>query len=98
MSKSTKERVLNYVPINDTIGVPGAISEDGKQEQGEWIKSTDFTVEHLDRMVARAKNRKQDVHSFLVGNGLRHVDGTPTLFFEEEVEEEDTKKSKKQTP
>lgn len=91
MSKSTKERVLNYVPKNDTIQVPGKeVKNDAgavtHTEGGEVIAKDQFTIEHLDRMVARARNRKISVHTFLSDNGLVHVAGTPELFFEEDEE------------
>lgn len=107
MSKQTKERVLNYVPKDDKVGVPGkaVLGENGAvthYEAGEIVLKDEFTIEHLDRMVARARNRKISVHQFLADNGLVHVSGTPELFFDEpevkeesEAEEEKPKKGKK---
>lgn len=42
------------------IGVPGK----------GFIKSSDFSQEDLDNLITRAKNRKVDVHSFLLKAGL----------------------------
>ena len=64
---------LKYKPKGDTIGVPGK----------GFIKAEAFSQEDLNAMIERAKNRKVDVHAFLVGCGLVAV-AQPELFVETE--------------
>lgn len=79
---------LKYKPKNDLVGVPGK----------GFIKAESFTQEDLNALIQRAKNRKQDIHAFLIGCGLVPVNA-PELFVEsvEEVEEVETKKRTRRT-
>jgi hypothetical protein len=56
---------LKWIPKDPdkNIGVPGK----------GFIKASDFSQEDLDNLIARAKNRKQDVSSFLINAGLKKV-------------------------
>ena len=60
-----RNQSLKWVPrdLDGTIGVP---------EKG-YIKCSDFSQEDLDNLIARAKNRKQDVNVFLHNAGLKKV-------------------------
>lgn len=53
---------LKWIPKDPgkNIGVPNK----------GFILASDFSQEDLDNLIKRAKNRKQDVHSFLLGCGL----------------------------
>ncbi len=66
---------LKWIPKDPSknIGVPGK----------GYILASDFSQEDLDNLIKRAKNRKQDVHSFLLNCGL--VPAKPQ--FELEIEE-----------
>lgn len=79
---------LKYKPKNDTVGVPGK----------GFITAKSFTQKDLNALIERAKNRKQDVHSFLIGCGLVPVNA-PELFVEsvQQVEEVEPKKRTRRT-
>jgi len=66
---------LKWKPKNDVglIGVP---------DKG-YIRVGDFSQKDLDAMINRAKNRKLDVHSFLLGCGLVPVQPQVEIFDEE---------------
>lgn len=68
-------RQLKWKPKNEVglIGVPNK----------GYIKVSDFNQEHLDALIARAKNRKADVHSFLLGCGLVPVKPQVEIFDEQ---------------
>jgi hypothetical protein len=70
---------LKWKPRNDegTIGVPGK----------GFINVKDFKQEDLDNLMARAKNRKMYVGTFLSSVGLVKVDPQVEIF-EEPVKEE----------
>jgi len=81
---------LKWRPRNDegTIGVPGK----------GFISVKDFKQEDLDNLMARAKNRKVDVGTFLSSVGLVKVDPQVEIFEEpikKELEEEKPKAKKK---
>ena len=58
-------KLANWKPKDDTI----AVAVKGV------IKAEDFTQEDLDNLVNRAKNRNQDVTTFLIRAGLVPVKG-----------------------
>jgi len=58
-------KLANWKPKDDTI----AVAVKGV------IKAEDFTQEDLDNLVNRAKNRNQDVTTFLIKAGLVPVKG-----------------------
>jgi len=62
----------NWKPKNDLVGVPGK----------GFIRAKDFSQEDLDNLVARAKNRNKDVHSFLLGADLVPVNAQTELELE----------------
>ena len=53
-------KMTKWKPKDDLIGVPGK----------GYIKAADFKEEDLQNLIKRAKNRKKDVHSFLLNCGL----------------------------
>jgi hypothetical protein len=65
------------------IGVPGK----------GYIKASDFSQEDLNNLINRAKNRKIDVASFLLGAGL--VPAKPQLDLVIEEVDEDEEEPKK---
>jgi len=65
--------MTKWKPKDDLIGVPGK----------GYIKAEDFKEEDLQALIKRAKNRKADVHTFLLGCGL--VPNSPQM----EIEMED---------
>lgn len=79
LNQTPNHKQMNWRPKNDTIGVPGK----------GFIKASDFSEEDLLALIARAENRNQDVHSFLLKAGLEPVRGEQkqtSLFEEERVE------------
>jgi hypothetical protein len=67
---------LKWKPKNDFIGVPGK----------GVIPASKFSEEDLKNLTVRAKNRKQDVHTFLLKCGL--VPDQAQVELELEVKEE----------
>lgn len=51
---------MKWKPKNDTCGVPGK----------GYIQSQDFSEEDEKNLIARAKNRKVDVHTFMLNAGF----------------------------
>lgn len=54
---------LNWIPKNDTVGVPGK----------GFIKAEDFSEEDLQALKDRAKRRQIDENVFLIGCNLKPV-------------------------
>lgn len=82
MSKS------NWKPKNDFVGVPGK----------GFIKAEDFKDEDLQALIDRAKNRKIDVHSFLLKAGLVPDQPQVELFEEPGLEPEKLEPEKEEGP
>jgi hypothetical protein len=86
--------MTKWKPKDDLIGVPGK----------GYIKSENFTEEDLQNLIARANNRKKDVHTFLLGCGLvpgvppqlnLDLDESPKILKTEVVKAKSDKKGKK---
>ncbi len=64
---------MNWKPKKDTVGVPGK----------GYIQAADFSEEDLQALIKRAKNRKIDVHTFLMNCDL--VPTQPQLTLDEDL-------------
>lgn len=67
---------LKWRAKNDLCGVPGK----------GFIKAEDLSQEDVDNLIKRAKNRKQDVHTFMLRAGFVPAQPQVEMFEEPQVE------------
>lgn len=78
---------MKYKPKNDTCGVPGK----------GFINASDYSQEDENNLIARAKRRGIDVHSFMTNAGFLPVSPQLELVIDEEEPKEPKEKRTRRT-